>query len=102
MTEFGMVLTNPLQGDSHLGYVGNIFPSVSVRVVDPDTKTELSLSEEKADELRVKGPSVFREYWRKPEATSKEFDANGWFKTGDIVQYEETWRGELPRTLSTP
>ncbi|KAK1934325.1 Periodic tryptophan protein 2 [Phytophthora citrophthora] len=90
--QFGMVLTNPLQGDSHLGYVGNIFPSVSVRVVDPDTKTELSLSEEKADELRVKGPSVFREYWRKPEATSNEFDANGTRRHG-----EESFRGLFQR-----
>eukprot|EP00644_Phytophthora_capsici_P000722 jgi/Phyca11/505864/fgenesh2_kg.PHYCAscaffold_16_\ len=75
MTELGMVLTNPLHGDRHLGYVGNTFPSVSVRVVDPDTETELPLSEEKEGELRVKGPSVFR------------IDADGWFKTGDIVQY---------------
>ncbi|KAJ8539062.1 hypothetical protein ON010_g12809 [Phytophthora cinnamomi] len=87
MTELGMVLTNPLHGDRHLGYVGNTFPSVSVRVVDPDTETELPLQDEKEGELRVKGPSVFREYWNKPEATAKEFDADGWFKTGDIVQY---------------
>lgn len=87
MTELGMVLTNPLHGERHLGYVGNPFPSVSVRVVDPDTETELALSDEKEGELRVKGPSVFREYWRKAEATAKEFDADGWFKTGDIVQY---------------
>ncbi|GMF51878.1 unnamed protein product [Phytophthora fragariaefolia] len=87
MTELGMVLTNPLHGDRHLGYVGNTFPSVTVRVVDPESETELPLQEEKEGELRVKGPSVFREYWNKPEATAKEFDADGWFKTGDIVQY---------------
>ncbi|KAG7376547.1 hypothetical protein PHYBOEH_001497 [Phytophthora boehmeriae] len=87
MTELGMVLTNPLHGDRHLGYVGNPFPSVSVRVVDPETERELPIQEEQEGELRVKGPSVFREYWNKPEATAKEFDADGWFKTGDIVQY---------------
>ncbi|RLN20177.1 hypothetical protein BBJ28_00010956 [Nothophytophthora sp. Chile5] len=87
MTELGMVLTNPLHGERHLGYVGDSFPSVSVRVVDPETELELPLLEEKEGELRVKGPTVFREYWKKPEATAKEFDADGWFKTGDIVQY---------------
>uniref|UniRef100_M4B9I9 AMP-dependent synthetase/ligase domain-containing protein n=1 Tax=Hyaloperonospora arabidopsidis (strain Emoy2) TaxID=559515 RepID=M4B9I9_HYAAE len=92
MTELGMVLTNPLHGDRHVGYVGNTFPSVSVRVVDPDTEAELPLNEEKEGELRVKGPSVFHEYWRKPEATAKEFDADGWFKTGDIVQYSNTYK----------
>ncbi|CAI5734345.1 unnamed protein product [Peronospora farinosa] len=87
MTELGMVLTNPLHGDRHLGYVGNTFPSVSVRMVNPDTEIELPYKEEKEGELRVKGPSVFREYWKKPEATAQAFDSDGWFKTGDIVQY---------------
>ncbi|CAI5726154.1 unnamed protein product [Hyaloperonospora brassicae] len=91
MTELGMVLTNPLHGDRHVGYVGNTFPSVSVRVVDPDTETEVLLSDEKEGELRVKGPSVCHEYWKKPEATAKEFDADGWFKTGDIVQYSNDY-----------
>ncbi|CAH0514625.1 unnamed protein product [Peronospora belbahrii] len=69
MTELGMVLTNPLHGDRHLGY-----------------------HEEKEGELYVKGPSVFSEYWKKPEATAKVFDAGGWFKTGDIVQYNNEFK----------
>jgi malonyl-CoA/methylmalonyl-CoA synthetase len=87
MTELGMVLTNPLHGERHFGYVGGTFPSVSVRLVDPDTEQEVELSSEKEGELRVKGPAVFKEYWKKPESTAKEFDEEGWFKTGDIVQY---------------
>ena len=76
-----MVLTNLLHGDRHLGYVGNTFPSVSVRMVDPDTEIELPYTEEKEGELRVKRPSVFREYWKKAEATAQAFDSDGWFKT---------------------
>ena len=87
MTELGMALTNPLDGERHLGYVGQPFPSVHVRLVDPDSETELPLESEQEGELRVKGPTVFQEYWRKPEATAKETDAQGWFKTGDIAQY---------------
>ena len=87
MTELGMALTNPLDGERHLGYVGQPFPSVRVRLVDPDSETELPLASEQEGELRVKGPTVFQEYWRKPEATAKETDAQGWFKTGDIAQY---------------
>ncbi|TMW61850.1 hypothetical protein Poli38472_010913 [Pythium oligandrum] len=87
MTELGMALTNPLHGERHLGFVGGPFPSVHVRLVDTDTESEIDKTTEHEGELRVKGPSVFREYWGKPEATAKEFDADGWFKTGDIAQY---------------
>lgn len=87
MTELGMALTNPLRGERHFGYVGKPFPSVSVRLVDPETHEEVDLSSELEGELRVKGPTVFKEYWKKPEATAKEFDEDGWFKTGDIAQF---------------
>lgn len=38
-------------------------------------------------DLFVRGPSVFRGYWNKPEATQEAF-FNGWFKTGDTVSFE--------------
>ena len=35
-------------------------------------------------ELLVRGPSVFAGYWNKPDQTAEAFDAEGWFRTGDI------------------
>lgn len=35
--------------------------------------------------LEIKGDNVFKEYWRKPESTKKEFNADGWFKTGKYI-----------------
>ena len=62
-------------------------PSVSVRLVDPETEQELPLSSEKEGELRVQGPTVFKQYWHRIEASQDAFDSQGWFKTGDIAQF---------------
>lgn len=41
--------------------------------------------EEKEGELLVRGPSVFREYWDKPEETKSAFTSDGWFRTGRMT-----------------
>jgi len=82
-----------------LGYVGAPFESVRVRVADitKDNVTVLAdggsknieiLSGEKSviGELLIKGPSVFKEYLKNPEATRKEFTSDGWFITGTQTQ----------------
>lgn len=38
-------------------------------------------------DLLIKGPSVFKSYFNNPEATKKEFTDDGWFITGDTVEY---------------
>ncbi|KAM4630075.1 malonate--CoA ligase ACSF3, mitochondrial-like [Polymixia lowei] len=45
--------------------------------------------EGKEGELMVRGPSVFKEYWNKPQETSQSFTADGWFKTGDTAVYKD-------------
>lgn len=47
----------------------------------------LNKTEENTGEIYVKGPSVFVEYYKKPDETKNEFE-DGWFKTGDIAKYE--------------
>lgn len=48
----------------------------------PLVNVECRLAED--GELEVKGPSIFKGYWQKPEQTAESFTADGWFKTGDI------------------
>jgi long-chain acyl-CoA synthetase len=40
-------------------------------------------------ELLVKGPNVFKGYWHKPVETTETFDAEGWFRTGDIGRIDD-------------
>ncbi len=53
----------------------------------PLANVELKLAAD--GELLVRGPSVFASYWQKPEENPKCFDADGWFRTGDIARFDE-------------
>ena len=85
MTEIGMGLGNPLRGERRPGYVGVPFPGVSVRLVD---ETGAEVADDAPGEIQVMGPTVFAEYWQRPDATRAAFTADGWFKTGDIAMRE--------------
>jgi malonyl-CoA/methylmalonyl-CoA synthetase len=66
--------------------VGIPLPGVGIRMVD-EQYNDVAIGE--PGEILVKGDNVFAEYWNKPEATAKEFTADGWFKTGDVAIVEE-------------
>jgi len=87
MTEVGMVLSNPIDMAHRVpGSVGRPLPGVEVQVVVTDDSGDRPAAPGEAGELRVRGAAVFREYWRRPDATRDAFDAEGFFKTGDCVQ----------------
>jgi malonyl-CoA/methylmalonyl-CoA synthetase len=81
MTEFGMALSNPLRGTRRPGFVGTPLPGVEVRLVD---EGGAPVGPGVAGELEVRGPTVFREYWQRPDATAAAF-RGGWFRTGDVA-----------------
>jgi len=82
MTETNMNTSNPYDGERVAGAVGHPLPGVSVRVTDPETGKELARDE--IGMIEVKGPNVFKGYWRMPEKTKAEFRDDGFFITGDI------------------
>lgn len=82
MTETNMNTSNPYDGERVPGAVGFPLPGVSVRVTDPETGKELP--REEIGMIEVKGPNVFRGYWRMPEKTKAEFRPDGFFITGDL------------------
>jgi len=82
MTETGMNCSNPLSGERRLGSVGLPLSRVEVRVVNPEN--DQSLPDGDIGEVQLRGPNVFKGYWKQPQKTTESFTADGWFRTGDL------------------
>jgi malonyl-CoA/methylmalonyl-CoA synthetase len=82
MTETGMNLSNPLQGERRMGSVGVPLPGVEARIVDP--QTDELLPDGEVGEVQICGPHVFKGYWQMPEKTAAAFTADDWLRTGDM------------------
>jgi malonyl-CoA/methylmalonyl-CoA synthetase len=86
MTEIGMALSHPYDGERRPGSVGVPLPGVEVRLVDDDGATIDAT--DTPGEIEVRGPTVFQECWNRPEATAETFH-DGWFRTGDVAVVED-------------
>ena len=86
MTETNMIASNPYEGPRRAGSVGFPLPQVTVRVTDRETGAPLPRGE--TGMIEVRGPNVFRGYWRMPEKTAQEMREDGFFITGDLGRYD--------------
>ncbi len=87
MSETVMLTSNPYEGaERRGGTVGFALPGVSLRVQDEGGQ---SLPAGEIGGIQVKGPNIFKGYWRMPEKTKEEFTADGYFKTGDVGKIDE-------------
>ena len=94
MSETVMLTSNPYRADARYahqserrgGTVGFPLPGVQLRVLGDDGQP-LPVGE--IGGIQVKGPNVFKGYWRMPEKTAEEFTADGFFKTGDVGKVDE-------------
>jgi long-chain acyl-CoA synthetase len=75
MTETTAVGTVGTLDHFKFGTVGRTMPGVEVRIADDG-------------EILLRGPNIFREYWRNPEATAETL-VDGWLLTGDLGQLDE-------------
>ena len=91
-TGWGMTETNAIGtgigGQDYLdrpASSGRVSAVLDLRVVD-ETDTELPQGER--GELQIRGASIIKGYWRRPEANAETFD-QGWMKTGDVAYFDE-------------
>ena len=82
MTEIGMALSNPLNGEKRPGLVGQALPKVEVCLMEDN---KVITEENIPGEIMIKGPQVFLEYWNQERTTEDSF-FEGWFKTGDVAE----------------
>ena len=85
MSETGMNTSNPLDGERRAGTVGRPLPGVEARVTAEDGSI---LGTDDVGVLEVRGPNVFKGYWRQPEKTAAEFRDDGFFITGDLAKID--------------
>ena len=86
MTETSMNTSNPYEGERRAGTVGFPLPGVEAKVCDPVTGAEVAQGE--IGVLHVRGPNVFKGYWRMPEKTKAEILEDGFFITGDLARID--------------
>jgi malonyl-CoA/methylmalonyl-CoA synthetase len=95
MTEIGMAISNPYNGERKAGHIGQALPNVEIRLVD---ETNNIVPQGEAGEIQIKGANVFQEYWQKKEATENTFTVDGWFKSGDVAVDENGYYKILGRS----
>ncbi|UMB70898.1 acyl-CoA synthetase [Mycobacterium paraterrae] len=83
-TESLITLSTRADGERRPGWVGVPLPGVESRLVDDDGKP-VPHDAETIGRLQVRGPTLFNGYLNRPDATAEAFDADGWYRTGDVA-----------------
>ena len=83
-TESLITISTRVDGERRPGWVGLSLTGVQTRLID-DTGAPIPHDGETIGRLQVRGPTMFDGYLNRPDATAEAFDADGWYRTGDVA-----------------
>ena len=83
-TESLITLSTRADGERRPGWVGLPVAGVQTRLVDEDGSA-VPPDGDTIGRLQVRGPTLFNGYLNRPDATAAAFDADGWYRTGDVA-----------------
>lgn len=87
-TESLITLSTRADGERRPGWVGLPLAGVQTRLVDEAGQT-VAHDAETIGRLQVRGPTLFDGYLNRPDATADAFDADGWYRTGDVAVIDD-------------
>lgn len=92
MTEAGIITSAKVNQPRKAGDVGWPLPGVLLRITG---ENNIEVPHGETGEIQIKGPGLFKGYWRKPEKTSEDFTPDGFFKTGDLARVDNSGMVEI-------
>jgi len=92
LTETSGGATANMPDDFKFGTQGKALPNIEIKIAEPDEDEEEDSDEEGEDpggEVLIRGPQVFKGYYRNEEATEEDLDSDGWFSSGDVGSIDD-------------
>jgi long-chain acyl-CoA synthetase len=84
-----VIAVNTMKEGSFAGSVGPVLPNIELDIFDNSGKP---VAQGEIGEIRVRGETVMKGYWKKPNETEKAFSTDGWLKTGDLGHIDQKGR----------
>jgi fatty acid CoA ligase FadD36 len=93
-TESLITISTVVDGERRPGWVGLPLTGIETRLVDEDGAA-VPHDGETIGRLQVRGPTMFDGYLNTPDATAEAFDADGWYRTGDVAVADDGGRHRI-------
>ncbi len=89
LTETSGGATSNLPDDFKFGTQGKALPNTEIKIAEPEEEDSDEEGEDPGGEVLVRGPQIFKGYYRNQEATDEDLDSDGWFSTGDVGSVDD-------------